>query len=61
MIATCETCRFWQGRGTRPLTGNCRRFPPPVTRVDRLDPDHRPITAAADWCGEHRERTEEAA
>lgn len=53
----CELCRFFKPEPNDMTGGECRRYPPPGTRVD-VDgvavPAPWPIVEGWDWCGEFK-------
>ena len=65
---TCSECLFYEPFKASGLveqkvpTGRCRRNAPAPSftsgvRTVRRDPDHWPVVAHDDWCGEFRTRT----
>lgn len=57
---TCQSCVYWRQVPESPTVGACRRYPPQLalTQGTLLVTAQWPLTAQAEWCGEHIQQEE---
>lgn len=55
-MPACETCRF---AVQNVLSLSCRRYPPQITARVGQAPQIWPQVSKSDWCGEHKEKSDD--